>query len=264
MWGAVAGDIIGSRFEFLSYKSKQFELFTPRDSVTDDSLMTIAVAKALTEHGGEDDIALSTAVVADMKEIALKYPDSGWGSRFRRWLFEDSAPYRSFGNGAAMRVSPVGWYAATLDEVYRLSFIVTSVSHNHPEGRKGAECVAAAIFLAKRGYDKRDILNFVAEEYYPRVRDMRVDEIRKTYCFDETCQGSVPQALACFFEGRDFEDTVRNAVSLGGDADTLAAIAGSVAEAYFGIPDNIKTAARKYLGAGLLKITDAFEKVKKP
>ena len=273
MIGAIAGDIIGSRYEFvMDYRRpKNFTLFTPACKPTDDSLMTLAVAKALVESGGDRD-KLRSVVVGCMKEVAHAHPDTGWGARFARWLFTDekSEPYNSFGNGAGMRISPVGWVAESEEEVKELSQIVTEVSHNHPEGLKGAEAVAMAVFLARTGKGKEEIRERLAA-YYPRLRDkyFTIANIYEKYGYDEmgmwvTCQGSVPQALVAFLDGNDFEDCVRNAVYIGGDSDTIGAMTGSIAEAYYGIPEDIKDKAMSRLTDDLLKIYYDFQKIKKP
>lgn len=273
MIGAIAGDVIGSRYEFVQdfRRPKNFALFTPACRPTDDSYMTLAVAKALVESGGDRD-KLKAVVVGCMKEVAHAHPRTGWGARFARWLFteEKSEPYNSFGNGAGMRISPVGWVAESEEEVKELSQIVTEVSHNHPEGLKGAEAVAMAVFLARTGKDKTEIRERLAK-YYPRLKDkyFTIENIYEKYGYDEmgmwvTCQGSVPQALVAFLDGNDFEDCVRNAVYIGGDSDTIGAMTGSVAEAYYGIPDDIKAKVMTYLTDDLLKIYEDFEKIKKP
>ena len=262
MLGAIAGDIIGSRFEWNNIKSRDFELFTKDCFITDDSVMTLAVAKALlTSRPGFED--LSTQAVRWMREIGRLYPDRGYGLRFEDWLYsDDPRPYGSFGNGAAMRVSPCAWAAGSLEEVKRLSRAVTEVTHNHPEGLLGAEAVAAAAYLARTGAEKEEIRRVITENYYPL--DFTLDEIRECYGFDGTCQGSVPQALQAFFESESFEDAVRNAVSIGGDSDTIAAITGSVAECYYGIPKSIRNRALKYLDERLLAILLEFEAVYPP
>ena len=196
-----------------------------------------------------------------MRRVGAKYPDAGWGSSFAQWLkAENPQPYQSFGNGAAMRVSPVGEYARSEEEVRRLSKIVTNVSHNHPEGIKGAECFAMCVYLAKNGARKEQIFQRVKEEYYPEIVLLSCEELSKVYTFDESCQGTVPQALTCFFEGEDFEDTIRNAISIGGDSDTVAAIAGGVAEAFFGIPTALIDVAKLYLDDDLLQLAENIEK----
>ena len=264
LFGAIIGDIVGSRFEVYAHKSKQFELLTDECHATDDSMMTIAIAKALmdaekTMQEGSNDseryyyqVLRETAIQA-MQEIGRKYPDRGYGGMFAKWIFSDEPqPYQSFGNGSAMRISPVAYVAQTEEELRKLSKIVTEVTHNHPEGLKGAEATALAIFMARTGSTKVEISNKISEEYYSL--DFTLDEIRDSYTFDATCQGSVPQAIVAFLESTSFEDAIRNAISLGGDSDTLAAITGSIAEAYYGIPKQIQDKAFSYLDDELIAI----------
>ncbi len=258
MLGAVAGDIVGSRFEWGNIKTKEFLLFTRSCRPTDDSVMTLAVARALLDCRG-DWRDLSARVVERMRELGNRYPKAGYGGRFTAWLRSpDPKPYGSFGNGSAMRVSPCAWAAGSLEEVKALSRAVTEVTHDHPEGIKGAEAAAVAGWMALRGCSMEEIRQKITGEYYPL--DFTLDEIRPTYQFDVTCQGSVPQALESFFESVSFEDALRNAVSIGGDSDTIAAIAGGIAEAYYGIPVEIRERARGYLKPDLRKILDDFEK----
>ncbi len=248
MLGAIIGDIVGSRFEYLEYKSKVFSFFDKKCSFTDDSVMTIAVAYALSlVDDFNDEQKLKQTAIKCMKEIGQKYPHCGYGTFFQQWIFEEIKPYDSFGNGAAMRVSPVGLFCKTENEVKKVSKIITEVSHTHQEAIKGAEATALAVYLAKQGWYKEDIKNRLAKEYYPELINMSCDNIRKDYVYDVTCQGTVPQALTCFFESCDYEDSIRNAVSLGGDGDTLAAITGGIAEAYYGIPLYIKQVAMGFL-----------------
>lgn len=261
MWGAIIGDIVGSRFEHKNYRKKDFSLFSAHSYFTDDTLMTLAVAKALCKCGRAPDIALYNETIRCMRVIGAKYPYAGWGLSFAKWLkAENPQPYQSFGNGAAMRVSPVGEYARSEEEAKRLSRIVTAVSHDHPEGLKGAECVAMCVYLAKNGTGKEQIFQRVKEEYYPEIASLSCENLSKVYTFDESCRGTVPQALTCFFEGKDFEDTIRNAISIGGDSDTIAAIAGGVAEAFFGIPTALIDVAKLYLDADLLQLAENIEK----
>ncbi len=257
MIGAIIGDIVGSRFEFENFKSKDFKFFTKDSFVTDDSIMTLALAKAFIES--KDDYSdLSDNAIKCMQEIGRKYPECGYGHRFMEWMFsDDPKPYNSYGNGAAMRVSSAGFVANSLDEAKEFSRKITVVTHNHPEGLKGAEATAVAIFLARTGEDKEEIKKYINSNYYHM--DFTLDDIRPTYSFNEICQDTVPQALMAFFEADDFECTIRNAISLGGDADTLAAIAGSVAEAYYGVPDPMKEIAIRYLDDDLLAILEEFE-----
>jgi|GEM_PF-128609 len=271
MLGAIIGDIVGSRFEFNNHRSKEFELFTDECFVTDDSIMTLAVAKALmeTEYFVEPDIRLSEHehkylgllndnTIRFMRGIGRRYPCCGYGGMFRRWVLgDDPKPYGSYGNGAAMRISPVGYVARTHDQVQLLSGVITSVTHDHMEGLKGAEAVAMAVYMARRGYLKSEIYNKINEEYYPI--DFTIDAIRNEYSFDETCQKTVPQAIRCFIESEGFEDAIRIAVSLGGDSDTIAAITGSIAEAYYGIPEDMKDRALSYLDEELLAIYNEWE-----
>ena len=192
-----------------------------------------------------------------MHEIGIKYPDCGYGGHFLMWILRNKRePYNSFGNGSAMRVSSVGWYARTLEEAELIARVTAEVSHNHPEGIKGAVATAGAVFLAKTGATVDEIKQYISKYY---TVDFTIDEIRPTYDYDITCQGTVPQAMQAFFESESFEDAVRNAISIGGDSDTLAAITGAVAEAYYGIPDDLKETALSYLDDRLLDITERFE-----
>ena len=266
MLGAIVGDIVESRFEFNNNRSKDFELFAEGCFATDDSIMTLAVAKAIMEaskaagglRAGDDFYrALSSQTVRYMKEIGRKYPGCGFGGMFLRWVFsEKSEPYRSFGNGAAMRVSPAGFVAADEAEAARIAKAVTEVTHNHPEGVKGAQATAVAIVMARRGASKAEIRRRVVEDYYPL--DFTIDGIRATYRFNETCQQTVPQAIECFLESESFEDAIRTSISLGGDSDTVAAIAGGIAQAYYGVPDAIKEEALSYLDPELRAIYDEW------
>ncbi len=256
MIGAIIGDIVGSRFEWNNIKSKDFDLLTAGCFFTDDSVMTIAVADAIMRANGDTAI-LSEFAVESMQLIGRPFPDCGYGGSFYHWMYSDNPkPYGSYGNGAAMRVSACGFWAKSLDEAKELSKAVTSVTHNHPEGIKGAEATAVAIYLARSGHSIGEIQKHIDSKYYPM--DFTLDEIRDTYEFNETCQNTVPQALKAFFESLDFEDAIRNAISIGGDSDTLAAITGGIAEAYYGIPDNIQAKALKYLDEDLLDIVKRF------
>lgn len=269
MLGAIIGDIAGSRFEFDNYRAKDFELFAKGCTVTDDSIMTLAIAKAILEtekklpsKGRDIDDAycalLADMAVAHMQRIGRQYPDCGFGGRFARWVFSgDPKPYRSFGNGAAMRISPVAYVARTEEEVIRLSAAVTGVTHDHPEGLKGAEATAMAIFLARRGSSKEEIRRRVERNYY--ALDFSIDEIRPHYRFNETCQETVPQAIEAFLESESFEDAIRTAVSVGGDSDTLAAITGSIAEGFYGVPEELANAALSCLDETLRPIFDEWK-----
>jgi type I restriction enzyme M protein len=266
MIGAIIGDIVGSRFEYDNLRSKDFDLFTDSCSATDDSMMTIAVAKAIMEcdgaRGGRfDEALLSASVVKWMRKIGRKYPNCGFGGMFYRWIFSsDPKPYNSFGNGAAMRVSPCGFIAKTEDEAKSLSMAVTKVTHNHEEGIKGAEATTVAIFMARNGAAKGEIRDRIERDYYKL--GFTLSAIRDTYRFDETCQGTVPQAITAFLESTTFEDCVRNAISIGGDSDTLAAIACAVAEAHYGVPASLKREALAYLDEELRSIINEWEEYK--
>ncbi len=257
MIGAIIGDIVGSRFEWNNHRSKDFELFTPACSPTDDSIMTLAIAKALISCGG-DYAGLGDKAVYWMRRIGRPYPSCGYGGRFYEWMYSDDLrPYHSFGNGAAMRVSACGFIAGSLDEAKQLSRAVTEVTHNHPEGIKGAEAATTAIYLARTGKTIDEIRRAIQENYYPL--DFTLDGIRDTYRFNETCQGTVPQAIEAFLESTGFEDAIRNAVSIGGDSDTLAAITGGIAGAYYGVPDHIRQTAERFLSPELSAILHEFE-----
>ena len=257
MTGAIIGDIVGSRFEFDNHKSKDFTLFTSECFFTDDTVMTLAVANALNKYETITDLeAFKQTLIKSMHEIGIHYPDSGYGCRFYGWIMNKrTEPYNSFGNGSAMRVSPVSWYAKSLDEAETLAKATAEVTHNHPKGIKGAVSVAGAIYLARTGHTMAEIKEYVSKFY---KIDFTLDEIRPNYGFYETCQDSVPQAFEAFFESVGFEDAIRNAISIGGDSDTIAAITGSVAEAYYGISDKLKETAVYYLDERLLKIYNDF------
>ena len=257
MLGAIIGDIAGSRFERRNIKTKDFELFTDHCRPTDDSVMSLAVAKAILESKSDySDLTLNA--VKCMQELGQKYPYAGYGGKFKQWIYSESPlPYNSWGNGAAMRVSACGFAAGSLDEAKFLSKSVTEVTHNHPEGIKAAEAVAVSIYMAKTGHSLLEIRDHINKNYYKT--SFRLDDIRPTYTFDVSCQGSVPQAFEAFFESAGFEDTIRNAISIGGDSDTIAAIAGGIAEAYYGIPADIRDHALTFLDTDLLAILNDFE-----
>ena len=248
--GAIAGDVIGSVYEFHAPKRTDFALFTPSSRFTDDSVLTLAVADAVISKRG---------YLESIRTYALAYPHSGYGGFFRRWMYSDHPePYNSFGNGSAMRVSAVGWAFNTLEDVLRQAEASAAVTHNHPEGIKGAQAVALAIFLARTGAGKDEIRGEITERFgYDLSRTL--DEIRPTYSFDETCQKTVPPAIIAFLESEDYEDAVRKAISLGGDADTLAAITGSIAEAFYGgVPEEIAAEVRKRLPDELWQVIERF------
>jgi ADP-ribosylglycohydrolase len=233
--GAIAGDVIGSAYEFNPTRDHDFELFTPKSSFTDDTVLTMANALWLID----DEQHTHERLVEIMLDLCRRYPNRGYGGRFANWICDkDPQPYNSYGNGSAMRVSPVGYYAQTLEEALALAKVSAEVTHNHPEGIKGAQATAAAIFLARRGKSKQDIRDYVAQTFdYDLSRTL--DEIRPTFTFDETCQRTVPEAITCFMEGKDYEDVVRLSVALAGDADTIAAIAGSISSAVDEVPNGI-------------------------
>ena len=246
MLGAIIGDVVGSVYEFDSDKTKRFPLFSPGCSLTDDSLMTMAVGITCVSANIQNENEFKRTLCSMMREIGRQYPDAGYGGEFYSWLMSDTmGAYGSYGNGSAMRVSPVAYAESSLEEVERLAKWSAEVTHDHPEGIKGAQAVAAAIYLAKEGKSKDEIRAYIEDKYYDL--DFTLDEIRPSYCFDVTCMGSVPQAIECFLEAHDFEDAIRNAVSLGGDSDTIAAMAGAIAEAYFGIPDELQEEAMGYM-----------------
>lgn len=272
MIGAIIGDIVGSRFEFVEdvKRPKNFELFTPLCRPTDDSFMTFAVAKALMISNKDCEL-LKKQVITSMKDVARMHPKTGWGDQFYRWLFLEifPKPYNSYGNGAGMRISPVGWVAESEEEVKELSKTVTEVSHNHPEGIKGAEAIAMAVYLARIGKGKDEIRERMCE-YYPRVGDKNftIENIHGKYGYDDegmwvTCQGSVPQALIAFLDSENFEDAIRNAVCIGGDSDTIGAMAGSIAGAYYGVSYDMENKAMSYLTDDLIRIYYEFEVFKK-
>lgn len=246
MLGAIIGDIVGSVYEFDSDKTKNFPLFSSGCSPTDDSLMTMAVGITCVSADTRNESEFKRTICSMMREIGRQYPDAGYGGRFFDWLMSDTmGAYGSYGNGSAMRVSSVAYAGSSLEEVERLAKWSAEVTHDHPEGIKGAQAVAAAIFLAKEGKSKDEIRSYIEEKYYDL--DFTLDEIRPSYRFDVTCMGSVPQAIECFLEADDFEDAIRNAISLGGDGDTIAAMTGAISEAYFGIPDELQEEVMDYM-----------------
>lgn len=250
MIGAIAGDIIGSVYEWNNIKTKRFELFSPKCFFTDDSVLTVALADAILTNG--DYISL-------MKSYSRRYPFAGYGGSFNRWVHtEDRQPYNSWGNGAAMRISPVGFAFNTLEEVLAKAKQYTEVTHNHPEGIKGGQATASGIFLARTGKSKDKIKEYV-ETTFGYDLSKSLDEIRPTYAFTESCQETVPQAIVAFLESRDFEDAIRNAISLGGDSDTLACITGGIAQAFYGgVPDFVSLEVMNILDNDLRDVTSKF------
>ncbi len=260
MKGAIIGDIIGSVYEFNNINTKDFPLFSKRSDFTDDTVMTCAVAEALLECGGNYSLLTPEFITEILQRIGRKYPNAGYGARFIHWMFSDHPqPYNSFGNGSAMRISPVGIVATDLDMAGDLATRISAVSHNHEEGIKGAVCIAECMVLLKQGTGKEVIRSYVEEKHY------RLDKTCDDYSIEqqgmhgaEICQVSVPQAIVCFLESTDFEDCMRNCISIGGDSDTIAAIAGGLAEAYYGVPNNIWSQAEQYLDDYLKNIVKAF------
>ncbi|MGI6412315.1 MAG: ADP-ribosylglycohydrolase family protein [Syntrophomonadaceae bacterium] len=253
MLGAIIGDIVGSIYEWNNIKTKDFPLFSPGCFFTDDTVMTLAIAEGLMNGSSAD------AFIQAMKKYGHMYPNAGYGGRFANWLFSaDVHPYNSWGNGAAMRVSPIAWAFGTLSEVEKYAEISAAVTHNHPEGIKGAQATAAAIFLARKGETKEDIKKYIEGKYGYNL-NRSLEEIRPNYRFYVSCQETVPEAIVAFLESLDFEDAIRNAISLGGDSDTLAAITGSIAEAAYGIPEEIKERAWSFLDEDLLRVYRRFK-----
>lgn len=260
MVGAVVGDIIGSYYEFSPCKREDFPLFSEKSRFTDDTVMTLAVGLGIMQ-GYQNKEESHEEIINNMQELGRNYFKAGYGMRFVQWLQRRSrTPYHSFGNGSAMRGSSVAWAYQTLEEVEKFAKISAEVTHNHPEGIKGAQAAAASIFMAREGKSKKEIKDFIQNQYGYDV-SRTIAEIRPTYRFDETCQGSVPQAIICFLESSSFEDAVRKAVSLGGDSDTQAAIAGSIAEAFYqGVPEHILKIALTKLDGILLNILQTWQK----
>ncbi|MBQ2962885.1 ADP-ribosylglycohydrolase family protein [Methanobrevibacter sp.] len=252
--GAIAGDIIGSRYEFKPIKTKEFSLFNKKSTFTDDTIMTLAVAKWLINDKNSKE-----ELVRQLQYFGNGYPNGGYGRMFKQWLStENPKPYGSWGNGSAMRVSPVAWVGESLEEVQKLARISAEVTHDHPEGIKGALATADAVYLARLGSSKEEIRDHI-EIRYGYDLNRTLDEIRPSYKFDVSCQGSVPESIICFLEGEDYEDTIRNCISLGGDADTMAAIAGGIASAYWEVPRDIQYKSIERLSYELLNVLIEFE-----
>jgi ADP-ribosylglycohydrolase len=249
MLGAIVGDIVGSIYEFENHRSKEFPLFKNSSRFTDDSVLTCATAVAILDGGDYSDL---------YRKLGLQYPGAGYGARFMQWLMDHSmGPYDSYGNGSAMRVSPVGWAFDSEEEVLNAAKSSAEVTHNHPEGIKGAQATALAIFRARNGQTQEGIAIEMAERFGYDI-SVPVDELRHTYKYNESCQGTVPEAIRCYMEASDFEDAIRNAISIGGDSDTLAAITGSIAEATFGVPNEISEEAISRLDEPLVVILVRF------
>ena len=258
MIGSIIGDIVGSVYEFTpnNIKTKQFEFFNPNGSYTDDSILTFATADWLL-HGGE--------VANYYSKYGEKYPwpMGGYGGEFKLWLVrsirqQDYRPYNSCGNGSAMRVGPVGWAFDTIEEILAKAKESAECTHNHPEGIKGAQATALAIMMARHGCDKNEIRSEI-EKRFEYDLQFTCEQIRPTYTWGGTCQDSVPQAIVAFLDGEDFEDSIRNAISIGGDSDTIGCITGSIAEAYFGVPADLRNSAMNYLPEEFQSIISEFE-----
>lgn len=283
MYGVIIGDIAGSVYEGREYVDRNFEIFSSVSECTDDTVMTVAVSEAFmfflrdyypniystcgkNKNIKAEDIEeekyeqLKKGIVKNMVFWGNKFPNAGYGGRFRKWLKYNPKPYNSWGNGSAMRVSPVGWMFEDIETTRKMAAIQAEVSHNHPEGMKGAEAIASAIYLARKGRSKEDIRQYIENECGYNM-NRTCAEIRPEYTFDVSCQGSVPEAIIAFLDGNDFEDVIRNAVSLGGDTDTIGAMAGSIAEAYYGVPEDMKAAADRYIPDIMMKPIIAFEEM---
>ncbi len=263
MIGAILGDIIGSPYEFdCGKKVKEFPLFIPSSIFTDDTVMTLAVGAAfLDARNCTDDEEVLSLLASRIREFGKMYPYAGYGVMFRNWLCNpEMGPYNSLGNGSAMRVSAVAWLYHDLESVRHAARLSALVTHNHPEGIKGAEATASAIFLARTGHSKAEIKAYVEREF-DYALNRTCDEIRPAYRHVETCMETVPEAITAFLEGESFEDVIRTAVSLGGDCDTLTAIAGSIAEGFYGVPEDLRDECYKRLDEPLRKVLKEFEKI---
>ncbi|MBR4888986.1 MAG: ADP-ribosylglycohydrolase family protein [Clostridia bacterium] len=259
MYGAILGDIIGSPYEFdRGNKTKEFPLFAEDSGFTDDTVMTVAVAEAFMNSPG-DETEIRRRLVFSMQKWGRRYPNAGYGVRFMGWLNSKvPRPYNSWGNGSAMRVAAVAWLYNDLNTVRRMAGISAEVTHNHSEGIKGAEAIAAAIFLGRTGHSKAEIKAYIEKEFHYNL-GRTCDEIRPAYCHVESCQETVPESITAFLEGDSFEDVIRTAVSLGGDCDTLTCIAGSIAEGFYGVPEELKRECRKRLPEDLRSVLAVFD-----
>ena len=260
MYGALLGDMIGAPYEFdRGNKTKEFPLFCEDSHFTDDSVMTIAVAEALLDYQFREDEDIKAGLIESMRKWGKKYPNAGYGRKFYHWLHtRHPEPYGSYGNGSAMRVSSAGWLFDTLEETRHMARLTAEVTHNHPEGIKGAEATASAIFLARTGHNKDEIKDYIVKEFgYDLSRTC--DQIRPGYYHVESCQKTVPEAITAFLEGTDFEDVIRTAVSLGGDCDTLTCIAGSIAEAFYGVPIALEAECKGRLPEDMVYVLGRFD-----
>jgi len=273
MIGAIAGDIIGAPYEFANFKRMDFDIFNKKTDFTDDTVMLLANAKWLLDSLQNPDKYSISKLEEFMVEFGKEYPNAGYGGMFRRWLFPDGifeeednkqetkrTPYNSYGNGSAMRVIPVGWACDTIKETLQVAKISAEITHNHIEGIKGAQATAAAMFLARKGKPKTEIKSLIEQNFGYNL-NRACDDIRPYYKFDETCQGTVPEAIIAFLDSSDFESSIRLAVSLGGDSDTLACITGGIAEAFYGIPENFKSFVNDFLTDDLKSVLEDFYKM---
>lgn len=273
MIGAIIGDVVGSRFEFDNIKNKSFDLFHSSCTFTDDTVCTIAVAKALIDNYPIDYSKkglekIKKDVVDNFVSYCNRYKDRGYGGTFYNWLngMNDYQPYNSWGNGSAMRISPVGWFADSIEEIKKLSKAVSEVTHDHYEGIKGAEAVAVSIFMARNGKTKEEIKEYIYDNYYPELNYLDYNELVDTYTFDVSCQGSVPQAIFCFLISKDFKDAIKTSVSIGGDTDTIACMAGGIAEAYYKEKEDLSLVINdfckmNYLPKEFIEIVNKFNKI---
>ena len=254
LYGTIFGDIAGSTYEFRACKNDKFTTVPDKSHFTDDTVMTLAVASWLMKNPNDMEI-----LIKEMQFFGNRYPKAGYGGMFRKWLIaEDPKPYNSFGNGSAMRVSPCAWVANSLEEAERLAKMSALPTHNHPEGIKGAQAIAAAIYMARNGGSKEDIRKYIIDKYRYNLNRTIDDIIKSGYKFNATCQGSVPEAIIAFLESSDFESAIRNAIRLRGDADTQAAIAGSIAEAFYTVPNIFISNVEKCLDKYLLSVLNNF------
>ncbi len=259
MLGAIFGDIVGSVYESHNVKSMDFPLLSWNSQPTDDSIMAIAVATALMNAWGKSDDAIEKELVRQMQAWGRKYPYAGYGGYFAQWLMSrHPKPYGSFGNGSGMRVSPVGWLYTNLEDTMHAAKLTAEVTHSHSEGIRGAQAIAGCIFLARAGASKEEIRTF-AEEHFQYNLSQSIEEMRPTYHFNETCQGSVPQAIRAFYESRNYEDAIRRAVSLGGDSDTIACMTGGIAEAFYGMPEELKKKALEIMDKDCASAVKKFQ-----
>ena len=259
MLGTIFGDIVGSAYEFNNTHDYNFQLLTDHSDFTDDTVMTLAVAQGLMDSYGKSDEAIREALIDAMKQLGSRYPNAGYGSKFYFWVLGDERqPYNSYGNGSAMRVSAAGWLYDSLEATEHAAKLTAEVTHNHPEGIKGAQATAAAIYLARQGKTKEEIRNYIEETYGYDLHKEMSDIISQGHG-EEICQVSVPQALVCFLLSDSYLDCIRKCVSIGGDSDTIAAIAGDIAEAYYGLDEQYRSEALSRLPEDLRKIIEDFE-----